>query len=68
MRPLAATYRFAEAPTTYPDGITSNFVFEAVEKARPAWRYLDLSPHVGCVADVLQRTVREDMLEESRYL
>ena len=68
MRALAATYRFAEAPASYPDGITSNFIFEGVEAARPAWRCLDLSPHVAYLADVLRRTVREDMLEESRYL
>ena len=68
MRTLAATYRFAEAPTTYPDGIASNFVFDGAESARHAWRYLDLSRHVSYMADVLQRTVREDMLEESRYL
>lgn len=68
MSTLAATYRFAEAPTTYPDGIRSNFVFEGVDSARHAWRCLDLSPHVGYMADVVQRTVREDMLEESRYL
>ena len=64
MRSLANTYRFAEAPTAYPDGIASNFVFDGVETARHAWRYLDLSPHVGYIADVVQRTVREDMLED----
>lgn len=68
MRKIAGAYRFAELATTYPDGITSNFVFDGVEIARPAWRYLDLSPHVGYMADVVQRTVSEDMLEESRYL
>jgi hypothetical protein len=68
MRTLAATYRFAEAPTAYPDGIASNFVFEGVEAARHAWRYLDLSRHVGYMAELVQRTIREDMLEESRYL
>lgn len=68
MRTLADTYRFAEAPTAYPDGIASNFVFKGVETARHAWRYLDLSPHVGYMADIVQRTIREDMLEESRYL
>ncbi len=68
MRTLAETYRFSETPTVYPDGITSNFVFEGSETARHAWRCLDLSPHVAYMADVVQRTVREDMLEESRYL
>lgn len=68
MRTLADTYRFAELPTVYSDGISSNFVFDGVETARHAWRYLDLSPHVGYMADILQRTIREDMPEESRYL
>ena len=68
MRTLAATYRFAATATAYPDGISSNFDFDGVETARHAWRYLDLSPHVGYMADVLQRTIRKDMREESRYL
>jgi hypothetical protein len=68
MRTLAETYRFAEIPTPYPDGISSNFVFEGSAGARHAWRYLDLSPHVAYMADVVERTIREDMLEESRYL
>jgi hypothetical protein len=68
MRTVAATYRFAETATTYPDGTSSNFVFDGAETARHAWRYLDLSLHVGYIADVVQRTIREDMLEESRYL
>ncbi len=46
----------------------SNFAFEGSATARHAWRYLDLSPHVAYMADVVQRTIREDMLEESRYL
>jgi len=68
MRVLADTYRFAPTPNEYPDGISSNFVFEGVEQARPVWRYLDLSQHVAYLADLVQRTIREDMLEESRYL
>ena len=36
--------------------------------SRPVWRYLDLTRHVVYLADVLVRTVREDMREESRYL
>ena len=68
MRTLAETYRFAEIPTHYPDGISSNFVFEGSEGARHAWRYLDLSPHVAYMAEVIERTIREDMLEEFRYL
>lgn len=66
MRSLTDTYRFAQLPTTYPDGIASNFEFDGVASARHAWRYLDLSQHVGYMAEVIQRTIREDMLEESR--
>ena len=36
--------------------------------ARPVWRYLDLTRHVVYLADVLVRTIREDMREESRYM
>jgi Fic family protein len=43
-------------------------VFEGVEAARPAWRYLDLSAHVAYLADVVQRTIGEDMRAESRWL
>jgi hypothetical protein len=68
MRTVAANYRFAETATSYPDGISSNFDFDGDQTARHAWRYLDLSLHVGYIADVVQRTIREDMLEESRYL
>lgn len=68
MRVLADSYRFISTPIEYPDGIGSNFVFEGAEMARPVWRYLDLSQHVAYMADLVQRTIREDMREESRYL
>lgn len=65
---LAGVYDFAPAQTTYPDGIRSNFVFKGEPIARPVWRYMDLTRHVIYLADVLARTIREDMREESRYL
>ncbi len=68
MRTLADTYRFTAAPTAYLDGIASNFVFTGVEAARHAWRYPGLSAHVAYLADVVQRTIGEDMREQSRYL
>lgn len=68
MRALTDRYHFAQTPIEYPDGIASNFVFDGAETARHVWRYLDLSQHVAYLADVVQRTVRQDMLEESRYL
>ena len=54
--------------TTYPDGIRSNFVFRGDALARPLWRYPDLTRHVGYVADVLARTICDEMREESQYL
>jgi hypothetical protein len=68
MRTLAGTYRFADTSSVHSDGISSNFVFEGAASARHAWRCLDLSSHVSYMADVVRRTIREDMLEESRWL
>lgn len=68
MGSLAGTYAFASAQSAYPDGIRSNFVFKGDAIARPVWRYMDLTRHVVYLADVLARTVREEMREESRYM
>lgn len=68
MSALSGTYALSKVPTAYPDGIRSNLVFEGAEIARPVWRYPDLTPHVLYLADVLSRTIRDDMREESRYL
>jgi Fic/DOC family len=68
-RPLMAHmrghYEFTSAQALYPDGIRSNFVFNGDALARPVWRYLDLTAHVVYLADVIERTIREDMREES---
>lgn len=68
MRTAAHAHHFAESPTRYPDGITSNFVFEGADVARHAWRFPNLSAHVDYTADILQRTIVQDMRDESRYL
>lgn len=68
MRSLVGLYEFAATPTIYPDGMRSNFVFHGNDAARPAWRMPDLTPHVVYLADVLERTIGEDMRAESRYL
>ncbi len=68
MGALSGAYEFALAQTAYPDGIQSNFVFKGDAIARPVWRYMDLTRHVIYLADVLARTIREDMREASRYL
>lgn len=71
-RPLMTAIRdhveFSKVQTTYPDGVTSNFVFEAQDMARPTWRYPDLSPHVVYLSKVVARTLTEQMREESKYL
>lgn len=68
MHSLAGLYSFAAMPTLYPDGIRSNFSFTGNEQAQPAWRAPDLTEHVAYLAKMLERTIREDMREESRYL
>jgi hypothetical protein len=59
---------FESTQTTYPDGVVSNFVFHAGDQARPLWRYPDLGPHVVFLANIIGRTLTEQMREESRYL
>ena len=68
MRALSGRYKFANEHTIYADGIRSNFEFNGQEVAKPVWQYLDLTPHVVYLADVLERTIRQDMREESLYL
>jgi len=71
-RPLMQVVRervtFEAAQTTYPDGVVSNFVFNGGDLARPPWRYPDLGPHVVFLANIISRTLTEQMREESRYL
>jgi len=67
MLSLAGQYKFGER-VTYPDGITSKLKFTGDESARHVWRLMDLSRHVAYLAGVVERTIKEDMREESRYL
>jgi hypothetical protein len=68
MQTLAGQYTFDQEQTVYADGIRSNFQFSGNDAARPVWRYLDLTLHVTYLANVLERTIKEDMREESCYL
>ncbi len=68
MQSLTGLYEFVTAHTPYPDGMRSNFVFRGDDSARHTWRYLDLTWHVIYLAHVLDRTIREGMREESRYM
>lgn len=67
MLSLAGQYEFGER-ITYPDGITSNLKFTGSDKARPVWRLMDLSRHVAYLADVVKRTIQEDMRAQARYM
>lgn len=59
---------FESRQTTYPDGVTSNFVFQGGAQARPLWRYPDLGSHVVFLAKIVSRTLTEQMREEACYL
>ena len=71
-RPLMQAVRdqlaFAPTQTRYPDGVVSNFSFHGADLARPLWRYPNLGPHVQFLANIINRTLTEQMREESRYL
>jgi hypothetical protein len=67
MLSLNGQYEFGER-VTYPDGITSNLKFTGDDNARHVWRLMDLSRHVAYLAGVVERTIKEDMREESRYM
>lgn len=64
---MAGHFKF-RAAVTYPDGLTSNLHIDDLGVARPVWRMPDLTPHVVYLSDLIARTIREDMREESRYL
>ena len=59
---------FTPTHTTYPDGVVSNFVFNGDGQARPVWRYPDLGAHVIFLSNIVERTLTEQMREQSRYL
>ncbi|MDO8278803.1 MAG: Fic family protein [Burkholderiaceae bacterium] len=67
MQSLAGHYGFGER-TAYPDGITSNLKFTGNDSARHVWRLMDLSRHVSYLAGVVERTIKEDMRDQSRYM
>lgn len=68
MQKIRDSIAFKGQYMTYPDGVVSNFDFNGNAQARPAWRYLDLSPHVAYLSEIVARTLTEHMREQSRYL
>lgn len=67
MAQLDGQYTFGEM-TTYGDEIRSNLSLDDNHQAYPMWRYLDLTPHIEYMADILRRVIEEDLTEQSRYL
>ena len=68
MQGIDNEYSFSKKQTVYDDGIRSNLVFDAENKANPIWSYPDLSCHVVYLADLIEQVVNRDMREESLYL
>ena len=68
MQSMTGLYHFASDYTSYPDGVRSNFNFRGTEQARPVWRHLDLTSHAIYLAHVINRTICDDMRNESVHL
>lgn len=71
-KPLMLAYagasRFEGAATEYEDGISSNFIFNANDDARHAWRFMDYTQHVQFMGEVLEKTIHQEMRDEALYL
>lgn len=68
MQVYAGASRLEGPPIEYEDGIFSNFTFDATDDARHAWRFMDFTPHVQFMGDVLEKTILQEMREEAVYL
>ncbi|MDK6079488.1 Fic family protein [Massilia varians] len=70
-RPLMAKYQdhyHFGAAYTCPDGVQTNFYFDAYEDALPAWRYPDLTHQSEYIGDVIRLTIEVEMSKEASYL
>lgn len=61
-------YEFDKQTITYPDGIRSNLNFESSHLIQPAWRFMDLSPHVQYLSILIAHVIEKEMHAESQYL
>ena len=64
----APNWRFGRPTVAYPDGLTSDFHFDAYEDALHAWRYPDLTDHVEYTGRLIERTLDVEMRQEARTL
>ncbi|MFC0821221.1 Fic family protein [Moraxella marmotae] len=67
MQSLTSCYSFGDN-VVYDDGVHSNLVLSGDDNAEPIWRYMDLTPHVAYLSDLINKVIDEDMAEESAYL
>jgi Fic family protein len=70
-RPLMQQYRNQwsfGAEQQGQDGATYNLQFDGYQDALHAWRYPDLTHHVGFLADVLDLTIEQEIRSEAQYL
>lgn len=68
MHRYANEWRFGKPSIAYPDGLTSDFHFDAYGDAGHAWRYPDLTEHVHYTAQLLRKTLDVEMRREARLL
>ncbi|WP_350562783.1 Fic family protein [Psychrobacter sp. CAL346-MNA-CIBAN-0220] len=68
MKRIHDHYDFDKQAVTYPDGIRSNLNFENNYLIQPAWRFMDLSPHVQYLSGLIAHVIEKDMHKESQYL
>lgn len=67
MQRYADGYRFG-SQRRCADGVVTDFEFLCSEDAAHTWRFLDLTPHVRYVSDLLQQTIEHEMAEEALLL
>jgi len=67
MSKYADRYRFSREPEAQPDGVMSNFRFDAYADAGAAWRFLDLTSQVEYTAGLLERTVHQEMHAQAAF-
>ena len=71
-KPFMARYvgdwRFGRPTVAYPDGLTSDFHFDAYKDALHAWRYPDLTDHVEYTGRLIEQTLDVEMRREASIL
>lgn len=67
MRAYADRYAFTRDAEIQPDGVASNFKFDAYDEARAAWRFMDLTSQVEYTGGLLERTIQQEMHAQAAF-